>query len=62
METFTKGNLLISLVFILASGYLSISRFLDGRMIDAVLWLIVLLSVVIKEIRRYWNYRKEREE
>lgn len=62
METFTRGNLLISLVLILASGYLSVSRFLDGRMIDAVLWLIVLLSVVIKEIRRYWNYRKEREE
>ncbi len=59
MKNNKKGDLFISIMFIVVAGILSATKFMDGRTTDAALWLIVAIVTLIKEFRRYtYNHKR----
>lgn len=58
MKKSSNGDLLIAVVIIIAATILAVLRYLNDNTVDALLWSIVALATLLREVRRY---RKNRE-
>lgn len=53
MKKNTKGDLLIAIVIMIAATVLAVLRFTGGQTVDGVLWSIIAVVMLLREIRRY---------
>ncbi|MDD6291920.1 MAG: hypothetical protein PUA77_09105 [Lachnospiraceae bacterium] len=47
-----KGDIFISVVLMFAASILSVKKFMNGSTTDGILWLIVAVATLLREIIR----------